>query len=106
MPLGKNKVKVNIYLTRDQHKAISDWAKDNGVSISSLYCTFTDDFLKHENNGENSWILVNKNDKNKVQHLNKVNKKDELEIIKNNLNNDEFKILMYNLENSCHMNGF
>lgn len=106
MPLSKNKVKVNIYLTKDQHKLISQWAKENGVSISSLYCTFTDDFLKHEKNGENSWILVNRNMNNKVANLKNLDEKDELEIIKNNLNNDEFKILMHNLENSCYMNGF
>jgi len=106
MPLSRNKVKVNVYLTREQHKLISNWAKDNGVSVSSLYCTFTKNFLQQEENGENSWILVNKNNNRKISNFKAETQKDEFDIIKDNFNNNEFDILMYNIEHSEYMNGF
>jgi len=55
----KNKVRVNAYLDPQNYSAISEWAKIHHVSVSSLIVMLCDNFLKQENNGENTYTLSN-----------------------------------------------
>lgn len=63
----KNKVRVNAYFDKQEYLFISNWAKNNSVSVSSIIVMLCNNFLEQERNGENTYTLSRSKIKPKIQ---------------------------------------